>query len=84
MQELGLNPLTSRLDSTAGVGSSNVPAYFADLTMDFGQFRLMAYVGFTAGLEHLGIGLLGQSGFFDQVKVAFDLPNNVFVVQTLE
>jgi hypothetical protein len=49
--------------------------------MDFGPFRLDVYAGFTAGLERLGMGLLGQMGFFDRVKVLFDLKEGVFFVE---
>ena len=37
-----------------------------------------AYAGFTNGLEAQGIGLLGQSGFFENFGVTFDHKNRVF------
>jgi hypothetical protein len=36
--------------------------------------------GFCESLEHLGMGLLGQDGFFSQFSVAFDLPSRLFHV----
>lgn len=38
------------------------------------------YAGFTAGLEALGIGLLGQAGFFDRFPTRFDLRDGTFSI----
>lgn len=41
-----------------------------------------ADVGFTTGLEAQGMGLLGQSGFFDRTKVLFDHAQGLFHIET--
>jgi hypothetical protein len=33
-------------------------------------------------MEHMGIGLLGQQGFFEAFRVTFDLPQNFFYLET--
>jgi len=38
------------------------------------------YAGFCATLEHIGLGLLGQDGFFSRFTVAFDHRNRCFDV----
>ena len=41
---------------------------------------LPTYVGFTSGLDGLGIGLLGQAGFFDRVPVCFNHADGVLQI----
>jgi Aspartyl protease len=43
------------------------------------QFDL--YAGFCETLEHVGLGLLGQAGFFSQFLVRFDHDNQFFDVE---
>jgi hypothetical protein len=65
-----------------GLGGS-VPTFYWDATMVFGPvISLNAYVGFTSGLDAQGFGLLGQCGFFDQVRVVFDCKNGIFQIET--
>jgi len=66
MQPLGLDPLTAPTDVTSGVGSADVPLHFANVTLHFGFTQFGIYAGFTTGVDRLGIGLLGQTGFFDR------------------
>ena len=83
MQPLGLDPLTAPVDVTTGVGSTNVPTHYCNVTIDLagiGQFQV--YAGFTTGMDQLGIGLLGQAGFFDRFKITFDHPNKTFTLET--
>src|SRR5215472_9879800 len=74
--------------NTAGVGSYNVPTYYAnvDLQIKFGDkrqyvIRHQIYAGFTPGMEQQGIGLLGQFGFFDHFEVLFDRSSSLFCVE---
>ena len=82
MQPLGLDPLTAPIDTTSGVGSANIPAHFCDVVLDLGVLQFPLYAGFTTGMEHLGIGLLGQMGFFDKFTITFDYVNKLFVLET--
>ena len=63
-----------------------MPTFHRDATIALGPvlsgFSLNANIGFTSGLEAQGIGLLGQCGFFDRVKVLFDHKARVFQIET--
>jgi hypothetical protein len=51
---------------TMGVGSQANPTYYDKLLIDMGKgIVFTAYVGFTQGMDSVGMGLLGQDGFFD-------------------
>ena len=77
MEPLGLDPWACPTEMIAGVGSTNIPTHYTDATLDLqGIIQYRAYVGFTTGLEQLGLGLLGQVGFFDRFRVHFRLPEN--------
>jgi hypothetical protein len=52
------------------VGSSDVPTHFANVTIDLqGLVQFPVYAGFTSGLDQTGVGLLGQTGFFERFKI---------------
>jgi hypothetical protein len=74
MQPLGLDPLVTPIEMSSGVGTTAVPTHFVNLNFDVqGLFQFSAYAGFTTGLDPLGVGLLGQLGFFDRFNVEFRL-----------
>ena len=83
MQTLGLDILRAPVEMTSGVGSTNIPTHFANVILDFGATRFSVYASFSAGMDHLGIGLLGQAGFFDRHRVTFDYQNKIFIVEPL-
>ena len=47
-----------------------------------GRLPFNSYVGFTDGLERQGIGLLGQSGFFEYYNVHFLHKERKFTIET--
>jgi hypothetical protein len=68
--------------NTAGVGGSMVPTFYWPVKIEFpGVLALDVYAGFTAGLDNVGLGLLGQNGFFDRAKVLFDHKAGLFHVE---
>jgi hypothetical protein len=72
MAPLGLDALTSPIELTAGVGSTGIPTHFSNVEVDVqGVLKFSVYAGFTVGLEPMGLGLLGQTGFFDRFDVHF-------------
>ncbi len=82
MQQLGLDPLTIPIQQTVGVGSRSVPTQYADITVELdgiAQFPVCA--AFTSGMDPMGFGLLGQTGFFERFKIAFDHRNGVFTIE---
>jgi acyl CoA:acetate/3-ketoacid CoA transferase alpha subunit len=83
MVPLGLDPLDAPVDMTSGVGGANIPTHFANVILDFGVMQLSVYAGFTNGIDQIGIGLLGQTGFFDRYKITFDYQNSLFTIETL-
>lgn len=80
MQPLGLNALTAPSESTTGVGGS-VPSHFCNIEIDFGVVRIPVYAGFTTGLDQVGVGLLGQTGFFDRFNITFRHSQGIFQVE---
>jgi hypothetical protein len=48
-----------------------------------GIFRFPVYAGFTSGLDDIGLGLLGQSGFFDRFNVHFKLAERIYEIETI-
>lgn len=82
MQRLGIDLLTAPVDMTSGVGSTNVPTHYCNVTLDLGVIDFQVYAGFTAGMDQFGIGLLGQDGFFDKFKITFDNPHGSYTLET--
>jgi hypothetical protein len=72
-----------KMDFTGGVGSTANPTYYAEVEI-FLHPRILfkTIAGFTPALEAQGIGLLGQSGFFESFSVTFDHRSRVFHIDT--
>jgi hypothetical protein len=80
--QLGLDPLTKPASSILGVGNGSVPTFYWPIKIEFpGVTTLDVYAGFTLGLDSVGLGLLGQCGFFDHVNVAFNHRSGLFAVE---
>jgi hypothetical protein len=70
--------------TTGGVGSQGNITYYDSLKIDMGNgIEFSAYVGFTRGLDTIGMGLLGQSGFFENYKVEFLHNQKIFNVEAV-
>jgi hypothetical protein len=83
MGKLGLDPVTLASHSSKGVGNSDVLSHFAQVGIYIpGIGTIQVEAGFSEGMEHMGIGLLGQQGFFEAFRVTFDLPQNFFYLET--
>lgn len=85
---LGLDQLKMKMHMTGGVGSAANATYYEQLEInipfdDGSRLTFTTYAGFTAGLDSQGIGLLGQSGFFDTFRVMFDHKAKLFYVEEL-
>lgn len=71
--------MTAPVEGTSGVGSTNLPTNFANIEIDLqGLIKIPVYAGFTVGMDKLGIGLLGQAGFFEAFKITFDYANKLY------
>lgn len=82
--QLGLDPLAGSVSSIVGVGDGAVPSFYWPLKIEFpGVVTFDVYAAFTTGLDGIGMGLLGQAGFFDRVKVVFDHQASLFYVEIL-
>jgi hypothetical protein len=88
--QIGLDPLRMPVDMTLGVGVGSVHTYYADIEIGAFykssgapqvKFSFRTTVGFTAGLDAQGFGLLGGIGFFENYAVTFDRKNGVFHVE---
>lgn len=80
--QLGLDPLTKLASDTMGVGNGAVPTFYWPVKIEFPNVASFdVYAGFTMGLENVGLGLLGQCGFFDRVNVSFHHRSGLFAVE---
>ncbi len=70
---------------TSGVGSDSNVTYYDTLTINLGSGIVFpAYVGFTQGMDAIGLGLLGQDGFFDKYNVEFRNAEGIFTIEGVE
>ena len=68
---------------TGGVGSQSNVTYYDTITIDLGNgIEFTAYVGFTQGMDLVGMGLLGQAGFFDRYNVEFCHSQRIYYINT--
>jgi hypothetical protein len=80
---LGLDILTMKKQLTGGVGTSANQTYYDYLDINLGSgIQFKSYVGFIPGLDGQGIGLLGQSGFFNYYNVCFYQKQFKFTIET--
>jgi hypothetical protein len=80
---LGLDILQMKKQLTGGVGTSANQTYYDNLEIDLGSgIKFNSYVGFIPGLDAQGIGLLGQSGFFNYYNVCFYQKKFKFTIET--
>ena len=69
---------------TGGVGSTANTTYYDTLTFDLGHgLAFSAYTGFTEAMDHMGLGLLGQDGFFEKYRVEFLLSAKSFTIESI-
>jgi len=69
---------------TGGVGSSANTTYYDTITIDLGSgIAFSAYTGYTQEMDQMGLGLLGQDGFFECYKVEFLLSKKVFTIESV-
>jgi len=69
---------------TGGVGSSANMTYYDTLTFNLGHGLVFsAYTGFTEAMDKMGIGLLGQDGFFEHHRVEFLLSEKTFTIESV-
>ena len=80
---LDLNPLVAPMETISGVASTGIPTHYFNLEIDLqGMIRFPVYAGFTSGLDDLGLGLLGQAGFFERFHVRFKLSDRLYEIET--
>ena len=67
---------------TGGVGSQTNTTYYDKISIDMGNGIVFnTYAGFTQGMDSVGLGLLGQSGFFESYVVEFRHCDKTFSVE---
>jgi hypothetical protein len=77
--------LTLRSNTTQGLGEGEIPTYYENVVIRIGDsLRVHVYAGFTSGLENVGMGLLGQEGFFSRFVVQFDHAKDEFHIDVPE
>ncbi|MGH8459159.1 MAG: hypothetical protein ACRESV_07400, partial [Nevskiales bacterium] len=81
LRQLGIDPDAVSYEKAGGVGGSAL-SHFCEITLAVPNlFDHSVYAGFTEGLDLWSVGLLGQSGFFDRMKVSFDLCRGTFEIE---
>lgn len=70
---IGLDVKAGKPLTFFGVGGVKQIAYFHNVGVVVGGWKYECYAGFSYDIDNLPYGLLGQDGFFDKFKVAFDL-----------
>ena len=69
---------------TGGVGGNANTTYYDTIEIDLGNgIAFSAYAGFTQGMDQMGLGLLGQDGFFEHYRVEFLLSRKVFTIESV-
>jgi hypothetical protein len=87
MNALGIEGLAKQ-DSNFRGPTGGGHLWFCEVTIGLGFSEpYTVYASFSEGLDDwsindLGVGLLGQVGFFDRFKVAFDWTTKYFAVET--
>ncbi len=83
LPQLGLDALSGPSDVMSGAGGP-AGTHFFNITMAVqGIATFPLYAGFTDGLDRLGLGLLGQAGFFDRFHVHFKRSQGFFEIEIL-
>jgi hypothetical protein len=66
---------------TGGLGSGANTTYWDTIMIDLGHgIVFSAYTGFTQGMDPMGLGLLGQDGFFERYRVEFLLSKSLSAI----
>lgn len=60
----------------SGIGSNDLSFYFHEVELLFDQYRIKTKVGFSNSKNIGASGIIGQLGFFEKFKVAFDYKND--------
>ena len=71
---LGLILPSGRQKSLQGIGRGRISFYLHVVTLRIGNHTVKAEVGFSEGISHLPVAILGQKGFFENFLVAFNYP----------
>ncbi len=69
---LGLDKEGGNCESFGGITGEKALAFFHKLQISVGGIKFDTYCGFSDGINKFGHGILGQRGFFDLYKVAFN------------
>jgi len=69
---------------TGGVGSQSNTTYYDTVSIDMGNGIVFdAYAGFTQGMDSVGMGLLGQQGFFEAHNVEFRHSEKIYTIEKI-
>jgi hypothetical protein len=82
MAPLGIDSSSTPPEPCSGIGGATL-AHFQNISILLpGIVPYLAYASFTEGLDRWGLGLLGQTGFFDRFHVCFDMRRGFFEIET--
>jgi len=76
-EALGIDIKTGIKDEIKGIDGVGLECWFHEVKLTvLGEAIVTTKVAFTYGLPSVGIGIVGQAGFFEKFVVRFDYSNN--------
>ncbi len=85
--QLGINIPNQNASVFSGTANAPQIAYFETVKVSIWDMQTKTftagfdlYAGFCETLEHVGVGLLGQDGFFSRFAVTMDRANSFFEI----
>jgi len=81
-EQIGLHIESGKALPFSGIGSAGQTAYFHNIKLEVGGHEFDCYAGFSSDIQNLPYGLLGQVGFFDIFRVAFDYKKEKIKLQS--
>ena len=71
-EQIGIDIESGKKQEFDGIAGEKMTAFFHNIEIEVGGYRLPCYAGFSKELTKMPYGILGQQGFFDMFYVTFD------------
>ena len=82
-EQIGLQIESGKRLSFFGSGGQEQFAFFHEIKLEIGGHEVTCFAGFSHELQTLPYGILGQVGFFDKFKIAFDYQKDKMELQSI-
>ena len=82
-EKLGLILHKGKKQTLQGIGHGRITFFIHEIQIKIGTYQVRTHVGFSKEISHIPFGLLGQKGFFEKFRVAFNYPKKwIEVIQS--